>query len=588
MITYEKNIYGLSETMIKTCEFLGLNFDKNLADENLFAGDKFPSDYFGENFELDLKLKTKIMRASKRTKAIFEKSYENFSGKFFTQKSIVQNKTNLNVYFCDYCLYSNKNLKADIDDYFDFEFYKKSPELQKTFRLQKHRKSDRITCNERNFCKMFDNKVKANRVFANYVHRDWLDARFCTLEEFKYFTEKHSKFFAKPIFGSMGRGAEIIQITGDEDISEMFSKFKNEKFVLEEIISQHEKINEFCPDTVNTVRINTFLDVHNNVHILTAAGRFGRMGTAVDNYSSGGHSVTVDPKTGIIISDGINHFHERTEAHPDTGKVFKGFKYPFWGKVQNAVKQMAHIFPTVHHIGWDITINSKGEVELVEANANPDVHIQQSPDSVGRLHLYKTLIDELEEYQKAQLDFLGYRNNNVENFYSAYKEYFSEEIAEFAMQHLIPECGSILDVGCRKDKFVKNFCKEKIQYYPVDFKKHDSEIIACNFNKGAFPNIKADACICAITAEFVIQLPRFLKNLCNAAQKQIVIICRPLYKEKKRLYRWRNPFLTDFTEEFLFKTMHRNNFNLNEAKPFEKDSSIILYDFRKNIESENV
>ena len=153
----------------------------------------------------------------------------------------------------------------------------------------------------------------------------------------------------------------------------------------------------------------------------------------------------------------------------------------------------------------------------------------------------------------------------------------------FAMGKLIPDCTSLMDVGCRKDKFLKSICPEDVKYFPVDYKAHDDEIIACDFNKD-FPNIKVDTCLCALTAEYVENLPQFLANMCNAAQKQILMICRPFNdKEIISRYRWEHPFLTDFTEEFLIQTMERNNFRLDKQYPTD-NPSVILYDFRKILE----
>ena len=117
-------------------------------------------------------------------------------------------------------------------------------------------------------------------------------------------------------------------------------------------------------------------------------------------------------------------------------------------------------------------------------------------------------------------------------------------------------------------------------YCPVDFKKHDEEVIACDFNNGEFPDVTADAILCTWTAEFVEHLPQFLSDMCNAAQKQILMWCRPVDKEIYDNWRWSHPFLVDFTEEFLVKTMAQNNFELHAQYP-DANPSVILYDFRK-------
>jgi hypothetical protein len=70
--------------------------------------------------------------------------------------------------------------------------------------------------------------------------------------------------------------------------------------------------------------------------------------------------------------------------------------------------------------------------------------------------------------------------------------------------------------------------------------------------------------------------------MCNAAQKQILMWCRPVDKENKEIYRWYHPFLTDFTEKFLIETMAQNNFRLNTQYIDSSNPSIIFYDFRRN------
>lgn len=546
-----------------------------------------PSDYFGDNFELSdaikEKLKTELNWSDKR----FAKVYKKFTGKFLAQKCFSKHtKTDLNVYFCDHVLFAARQIGAVAKNYFHFALYEKSFAERSTFFTHKHYLLRQIICNNHDIGLLLRNKAKADKILNEFIHRDYFDACEGTFREFKSFVEKHPRFFSKPVDGGSGRDAQIIQIEPNQNLRELFNKLVAEKSLAEEVIVQHEKLAAFCPDTTNTLRIATFFDIHNVVHILTASGRFGRMGTSWDNFTRGGCSVIVDPKTGIITSDGMNNAHEFFRAHPDTGKIFKGFQYPCWDKVRVAVIKMAKLLPQVRHIGWDITINNKGEAVLVEANENADVNIQQAPDDTGRLYLYEPLLDEMQNYKKEQMRLLGYRVNELQDFKSAYNtnRLRKDSILQFATNKLIPECKSLIDLGCRKNKSVKSFCPEAVKYYPVDFQKHDDEIIACDFNEGEFPNIKADACLCALTAEYVELLPQFLNNMCNATGKQILMWCRPFDRELNPKYRWENPFLTDFTEEFLIKTMQENHFELNKQYPNDRYPSVILYDFRKNLD----
>ena len=347
-----QNNYGLSEGIFKACQFLGLSFPSTVSNES--QQEHMPSDYFGEDFELDSTMMEKLRSERKWTKDKLDKTYDEFSKLFMSQKCFSKHtKTDLNIYFCDRVLFAGKQNGSSTNDYFDFEFYNKSFALRREFMTIKHRRQNRILCNERNAIALANNKVKANTFFADFLHRDWLDTRNCTLEEFTNFVNKHPRFFSKPFAGYEGKGAQIISINSNKNLEEVLVSLKAQKSLIEEIVVQNKELASFCPDSVNTIRFNTFLDIHNVVHIITTVGRFGRIGNVVDNYHGGGYSVIIDPKSGKIISDGINTVHERLQKHPDTGKTFKGFQYPLWKKMCTTVTKMAKMIPQLRRLGYN-------------------------------------------------------------------------------------------------------------------------------------------------------------------------------------------------------------------------------------------
>ena len=457
----EKNIYGLSEGVFKACQFLGLKFPSEVPKKLADSQEHFPSDYFGDDFELDEATIKKLCAERKCKKEQFLNLYKNFVSKIFSQKYLKQTKTDLNVYFCDYLLFDQEQqMGIDVDNYFSFEFYKKSFSVRCGFISAGRQKQIRNVCNDSVARNLASNKAKTNKLFADFLHRDWVNAYDCTFRNFKLFIEKYPRFFSKPFNGSLGNGAEIIDCDSNEDLEDIFAKFKSKKRILEEIIIQHYELSAFCPNTVNTIRVCTILDIHNVVHILTASGRFGRMENVVDNFSDDGIAVIIDPKTGIITSDGMNKAHEFFVEHPDTGKTFKGFQYPCWDEVRATVKKMAKMISQLRHVAWDITINNKGEVMLVEANANlPGINVQQAPDSVGRFYLYDPFLNEIKNYKWEMMRILGYTVNDISS--SKCSRDYSQRLRtalrlKFAMGKLIPDCTSLIDLGCRKEKFVKS------------------------------------------------------------------------------------------------------------------------------------
>jgi hypothetical protein len=574
----EKNTYGLGEGVLRVCQLLGLKFPAKIPTD----GEHFPSDYFGDDLKLNSGIMDNLCFERKWSREQLTKVYEIFFEKFTTQKSLKQNNTNLSIYFCDYVLFAIKQLGASPSDYFDFEFYNKSFALRSSFLVERHFHLRMLLCNDYNEMPLVNDKAKANVFFSNFLHRDWLDPSKCNVKELKLFAAKHPRFISKPVMGFNGEGIKIIETEPEQKFKKMLTNLRNKKMLVEEIISQHEEISAFCPDTLNTIKVYTILDTHNVAHILTANGCFGRVGNVADNPQQGGYYVTIDPKTGIIISDAINNYHERVSAHPDTGKTFKGFQYPSWEKVRATVKAMAKLIPQLRHIAWDIAINDAGEVVLVEPNVFSAVDIQQAADSVGKLPLYLPLLLEIQNYKEAKMRRLGYRVNNLPNVNSYDPSSLHQDSRlQYAITNLIPDCASLMDLGCRKSKTVESLCPKNVKYFPVDFKKHDKNVIACDFDKDEFPDFKVDTCLCAFTAEYVKHLPKFLNNMCHAAQKQILIWACPVDKEINNIFRWQNPFLTDFTEEFLITTMKQNNFQLTAQYNDTGDSSIILYDFRR-------
>ncbi|MBE8955393.1 MAG: hypothetical protein SR2Q5_06995 [Quinella sp. 2Q5] len=579
----QENFYGLSEGVFKACRYAGLNFPPKNSSELQTSQAHVPSDYFGNNFDLSRAMVDKLCAEMKCTRNYLANLYQKFTEKFLSHKPIKHTKTDLNIYFCDYVLTSSK-LGASVDNYFVFELYRKPIAIQRKFRMDRSGRLTRFVCNDKIARDVLNNKVKTNTLFNDFLQRDWLNTTDCTFEDFKAFVKKYPRFFSKPVESWQGQGAQIITVDATEDLEKLFATLRNDKRVLEEVIVQHETLRAFCPTAVNTIRVNTIFDAHNVVRILTTSGRFGTAGNVVDNLHGGGIAVVIDPNSGVITSNGITDTNERMSKHPDTGKTFKGFQYPAWDKVLALVKKLTPMLPQVRHVGWDITINDKGDAILVEGNGHyPGANVQQAPDDVGREHLYKPLIDELLNFNKMQVRVLGYRVNNLPDRALSYENCPLRQnvLVNMAMSKLLPDCKSLIDVGCRRGKFAKTACPAGVKYFPVDFKSYDAEIIACDFSAGAFPKVAADACLCVFSAEYAEILPQFLQNMCAAARKQILIMCSPFDKDFQLEYRWNNPFLTDFTEKFLLGVMKGNRFGLSAHYAVNAGVPIILYDFRK-------
>ncbi len=371
-------------SIIATCHFLG-----HPLPEDAVCGNQ-PSHYLGRN-KLNGKMSTLRSLLGDRMPLQDdlekqEKTVRLFRNKFKSQDNLPFSPTDMAVYFSDWVLYA-RDRGFSISDYFEYELYRKEPEVRDTFLNEGYRQRVYEVCNTPGFRGVFLDKGKFNTRFSKYVKRDWVDASTCTFEEFKEFAEKHEEFFCKPIRGTGGKGARVIQRNSDT-LENIFAEAKEEGLIMEEVIRQHPEMAEFNASTLNTIRVCTMLCADGEARVMLAVGRFGRAGNAVDNFHSGGVTAVIDVETGVIFTEAIDITQWHTPVHPDSKKPILGFRYPHWEKIKAAVCDAAKLSPKVKHVGWDVALTVDGNVEFVEGNSRPNFDVLQVPDQMGRRHYY--------------------------------------------------------------------------------------------------------------------------------------------------------------------------------------------------------
>ena len=168
-------------------------------------------------------------------------------------------------------------------------------------------------------------------------------------------------------------------------------------FLFQEPVRQHEAISAVYPHSLNTLRIDTYIDPSGKIYLLAACIRFGANGSTVDNASSGGFFVSVDLKTGRLGDRGyqlLEHGGQIFFSHPDTGVVLNGLKVPYFNEVKQMVRSAAEILP--HRLtGWDVAIAPDGPV-LMEGNSTP--HINGSDMAFGGFRRHSVYWEILREF----------------------------------------------------------------------------------------------------------------------------------------------------------------------------------------------
>ncbi len=276
-------------------------------------------------------------------------------------------------------IYCGIKYQAGYEDYALFYFYNVPAKLRKTYVTRGINNYIVKTLNDPAFQYYTDDKVKYHEVYKTYAMRDSIYLKEAGKEEFFQFMNKRDCVMIKPFDDGCGRGIEKLNKADFESLNDMYDYImKTDALLVEEVISQHPKMQQLHPCSVNTLRVVTIYDRKNDiVHIPFASIRIGN-GKPVDNINSGGMTSAVDTQKGIVLYPAATKNHSLYEKHPMTGVRIVGFEIPYWDEVIEFMNKVARVTPQLGYVGWDVAITEKGPL-LIEGNAYPANDIYQMP-----------------------------------------------------------------------------------------------------------------------------------------------------------------------------------------------------------------
>ena len=264
---------------------------------------------------------------------------------------------------------------------------------------------------------VFWNKVLFLNKFSDYVQRRWIEVRKSNYETFRSMLLQ-SDCIAKPIEGWRGQGiAKINRIEEGMDVKDLFNECVNNNILLEERIHACKEIEEYHPQSLNTVRVVTISNPDRFV-IFGAILRMGTGDSIIDNTHNGGIFASIDVKTGVIETDGLDSNGRTYIAHPDSGKRIRGFKIPYWNNVVETCGRATKVLPELIFAGWDVVVMEDGRIALIEGNHGPDFDGgMQAPKKIGVKNRLRETVMDLQGFNP--LDYIpvssgtlnGYRYN---------------------------------------------------------------------------------------------------------------------------------------------------------------------------------
>ncbi len=239
----------------------------------------------------------------------------------------------------------------------------------------------------------FKDKLRFYQRFGDLLGRDWLDVATADAAALADFRRRHGPVVVKPVAGVGGAGVELLPADPAEDPEALRARLVTSgQTLMDAVLVQHEAMSSLYPGSVNTVRVITFLDPHDRLHVLASVLRIGN-GAAVDNFASGGMYTLLDAQ-GVAQFPAVDKHGGVYPRHPVTGAAIAGFAVPHYDRLLSMLEDAARRVPDVPYVGWDVAVTAEGAA-LIEGNHNSSV-FQTRPTvsgvKTGLLAVYRDAI----------------------------------------------------------------------------------------------------------------------------------------------------------------------------------------------------
>lgn len=188
----------------------------------------------------------------------------------------------------------------------------------------------------------------------------------------------------KPVTAAKGDGVRVLDWKGGTlridgnpvEPGDVRSALASDRdLLLTEHVTQAQYAAQIYPDTTNTVRMLTMVDPRTEEPFVgSAVHRFGTAESGrVDNWSRGGVSAGIEPRTGELgpavreadPEDGTTRW---MDTHPDTDARITGTVLPAWDRIRETILEVAARYAGLWpHVGWDVVVtDDEGSIRILE------------------------------------------------------------------------------------------------------------------------------------------------------------------------------------------------------------------------------
>lgn len=264
--------------------------------------------------------------------------------------------------------------------------------------------SKRNLLSNKSYYPVYFSRIRQPKILLYRIHGTYFDEQGEPIDKNEV-EARYVQFgicFIKPAKDSYGgKGVKKIDTTLFP-FKQVETEYKSD-FLIQEALKQSKQTAIFNPDSVNTFRVST-LYINGRVSCCSTYLKFGQKGSCVDNLTSRGYAVGVDPDghfrdTAIDYHDGFVPTPDKIVSQTREGLCFKDFYIPeIQSVIDFAMENHEKYFPELGFIGWDIALNEKNEPVMIEVNVKfPSI---MSPQILFRRSAFDNRVDEVIDYIK--------------------------------------------------------------------------------------------------------------------------------------------------------------------------------------------
>lgn len=278
------------------------------------------------------------------------------------------------------------------NEYFVHHFEHKSRKMREEY-LSKRDKNYACRLSEGGLesFNVLNDKYKFYTLVKEYFKRDVCKVETSTDKaDFMNFASKHKRCIVKPISSSWGNGCQIIELNNSDDTFE--SLLKKDKYIVEELIEQDERMAIWNSSSVNTVRVCSFRQRWGGVIQIYPFMKTGRKGSVVDNAGQGGVYMSIDSATGEVCSKGMDELGNVYEEHPDSHMKFDNWTVPQWEELVKLSAEIHQVLPKEHiYVGFDFALDKHKGWVVIEGNWGDFICQQSSLGKGLKRQFYKAI-----------------------------------------------------------------------------------------------------------------------------------------------------------------------------------------------------